>query len=232
MDRYDIKTEVLVRAGRNTSSAWLSEAFLNDWINQTHRWAAGYKPWPYTEGRSQTTYTGVETWEFEGYKSDSIRFIQVGGDRFQKLNFEDYKIYKEEQAGGTDKVYADFAGLVYVNPDSGASGTLVAYGQYQPANIPDGDGATADDLTTVFTPHGDEGNQAIIEEILGKIANRESNAAEAINKHMIARGLLDELWQRIEDEQFAYQTKDRGIWERIDVIDGGYYQDGLKRDQF
>jgi len=227
VNRGELKTEILVRSGRDTTSGWLSNSALNNWINQAHRWGAGYKPWPYTEGRAQTTYTATEEWVFEGYKADSFRFMQIGGDRFQKINFEDYQIYKEQQDGGSDKVYSNFGGVVHINPDSGVSGTLVAYGQYQPANITD------DSTDTVFTPFGDEGNQAIINQVLGDIANREGNAQESINKHMLAKQLLDELWTRIDDEQFAYQTHDRGMWDRIDVVnDNGFYEDGLKRNQF
>jgi hypothetical protein len=232
MNRYEIKTEILVRSGRDTTSAWLSEAFLNDWINQEHRWAAGYKPWPYTQGRTQTTYTGVEELNFEGYKADSFRFMQIGGERLQKLNFEDYQIFKEEQPDSSDKVFSSFGGLVYVNPNCGCSGTLVAYGQYQPAVIPDGDGTDADEVETVFSPFGDEGNQAIIEKVLGNIANREGDVGTAVNKYQLAKALLEDLWRRCQDEKHTEHTKDRGQWTRLDVINGYQYDDALDTDQF
>lgn len=232
MTRGEIKLEILVRSGKDTTSAWLSEAFLNDWINQSHKWTAGYKPWPYTEGRISTTYTTTEEWSFEGYKADSFRFIQVGGKRLQKLNFEDYQIFREEQASADDRVYSDFGRLVYINPNIDTSGTLTAWGQYIPTDIPDGDGATADDMETVFTVGGDEGNQAIIEEVIGYIASRENKNQEAINRHLLAKNLLEELWKRVQDEQFAYQTKDRGMWKRIDVLSGIENDELIKRDQF
>lgn len=230
MDRYDIKQEILVRGGKTTTSAWTSEAYLNDWINQSHRWAAGFKPWPYTEGRAQTTYSGLETLNFEGYKADSFRFMTIGGERLQKIAFEDYIIFKEEQPDSNDKVYSDFGGLVYINPNADVSGTLVAYGQYQPANIADGE--TGDDMETVFTPNGDEGNQAIIERSLGNIAYRDGDKEEGEKRYASARMLLEELWRRIQDEQFAYHSKDRGMWERFDVIGGALHDELFRRDQF
>ena len=232
MNRGEIKTEILVRSGLDTTSAWLSEAFLNDWINQSYRWAAGYKPWPFTEGRISTTYVSTEELDFEGYKADSFRFIQIGGKRLQKVNFEDYQIFREEQASSTDRIYSDFGGLVYVNPNADVSGTLTAYGQYMPANIPDGDSSTADDVETVFSENGDEGNEAIIECVLSKISNRERDHKSSTEKYMLAKNLLDELWKRVQDEQFAYHPKDRGMWERIDILDGQPYSDLIKRDQF
>jgi len=220
MDRGTIKTEILVRSGKDTTSAWISEAFLNDWINQSHRWAAGYKKWPFTEGRVSTTYASVEEWNFEGYKSDSFRLLQVGGERFQKLNFEDYQIYKEENPSGTDKVYSDFGKTLFINTASGASGTLTAYGQYMPATIADGDGATGDDMETVFSDGNDEGNEAIIEKSLEYIAKRERKNDEAMLHAQNAKQVLDDLWTKVEAEQYAYQTKNRGIFPRFDVITG------------
>ena len=235
MTRGDIKTEVLVRSGKDTTSAWTSEAFINDWINQAHRWAAGYKPWPYTEGRTSTTYsTASEEWDFEGYRADSFRLLQIGGKRLRKLNFEDYQIFKEEESSADDRVFSDFGGLVFVNTKVDASGTLTAWGQYMPATIPDGDGATADDLETVFSEGGDEGNQAVIEETLSYIANRENKRDIANNHHGLAKQLLDELWKRIQDEQYGYQTHParQGMYQRFDVLRGAQTDELIRRDQF
>lgn len=218
MTRGDIKTEILVRSGKDTTSAWISESFLNDWINQAHRWAAGYKKWPMTEGRTSTTYASVEEWNFEGYRADSFRLLQVGGKRYQKLNFEDYQIYKEENPDGIEPIYSDYGNTLFINTVSGGSGTLTAYGQYMPADIPDGD--ENDNSSTVFSSGNDEGNEAIVEKVLGFISKRERKADEAQLHEQNAKQTLEELWSRINAEQFQYQTKDRGMWESFDVIDG------------
>lgn len=232
MTRGEIKTEILVRSGKDTTSAWTSEAFVNDWINQSYKWAAGYKPWPFTEGRTSTTFSAVEEWDFEGYKADSFRILQVGGKRFQKLNFEDYQIFKEDNSSSKEKVFSDFGGLVFINTLADVSGTLTAWGQYVPADIPDGDGATGDDLNTVFSEGGDEGNQAIIEKTLGYIANRDGKKDFAIKHYALSKELLDSLWKRVEDEQFAYQTKNRGMFKRIDILKGDLSDQLFRRDQF
>jgi len=230
MTRGDLKTEILVRSGKDTTSAWTSEAFLNDWINQAHRWAAGYKPWPFTEGRQSTTYTTTEEWNFEGYKTDSIKLLEIGGERFEKLTFEDYKRYKEDQSSGTEKFYTDYANTLYVNTLSGASGTMTIWGQYIPAVIPDGDGLTADDIETVFVG-SDEGNEAIIEKVLGNLYNRDDKPA-AIQHYQLAQKQLDDLWQRMTDSQFNYQTKDRGMFKGFDVLCGDYDDSLFNENRF
>lgn len=232
MTRGEIKTEILVRSGKDTTSAWTSEAFLNDWINQYHKWAAGYKPWPWTEGRTSTTYAGSEELSFEGYKADSFRIVTVGGKVMQKIRFEDYLKFKQDYPSKNDRVFSDFGGVMYVNTLSDVSGTMTCYGQYVPAEIPDGDGSAGDDANTVFTPNGDEGNQAIIESVLANLAYRDldKEGADIHKKNAVA--LLDVLWGRVGDEQYAYQAKNRTMFEFFDVQRGGYPSDIFNRDQF
>ena len=44
---------------------------------------------------------------------------------------------------------------------------------------------------------------------------------------------LDEIWNRIKDEQFAYQNvEDEGLFSRIDVLGGALRDDMFKRDQW
>jgi hypothetical protein len=235
MIKSDIRMEVLVRTGKDTTSAWSSATIINAQIDQAHKWAAGYKKWPFTEGRVSTTFASLTTNEDgdyrgeypEGWKSDSVRILTVGGYRLQKLNFEDFKIFREEQSGSSDRVFTDFSRSYYINPSIDVSGTVTAWGQYTPANLDDESSSDH----TVFIGE-DEGNQAIIEETIGYVLRRDGKQKEAIERHQIAQGLLDQLWQRIGDEQYAYQSKDRGIFERIDVVNGSFYDDTLDTDQF
>ena len=126
----DIREEFLVRTQGNTSVAFITDTFINDWINQAHRFAASYHKWPFTEGRVSTTYTSAnEEWSFENYKADSFRIVQIGTKLLQKVNYEDYLIFKENETTGDDRVYSDFGRLLIINPNVDASGTLTAWGQ-------------------------------------------------------------------------------------------------------
>ncbi len=98
--------------------------------------------------------------------------------------------------------------------------------------ITDGDGTTADDLDTVFSPNGDEGNDAIIEKVLGSIYTRDNNPQEATLHYQTAEKLLNDLWTRTMDEQYKYQTKDRGMFKDFDVLEGDYTDNLFKRNQF
>lgn len=227
--RDDIFTEVLVRNNRTTTDGFITDTILKSWFKEAHVWGAGFKKWPMTEGRVSTTFTGAEEWSFEGYKTDSFRILQIGGNRLQKLNFEDYQIMREETPESSDRVFSDFGRVVFINPNADVSGTLVAYGQYQPyIDITDENGLT------IFSDFDEEGNEALVEKMTGYLKRREHLAQEAELHDQRAAQKLLEIWQKIQDEQYAYQTSpERGGWmKRIDVINGCNYDDTLKENQF
>jgi hypothetical protein len=227
--RDDIFTEVLVRNNRTTTDAFITDAHLKSWFFDAVIWASAYHKWPFTEGRMSTTWAGVEEINFEGFKSDSLRMLQVGGKRLNKLNFEDYQIFKEESPGSTERVFSDFGRVIFVNPSADVSGTMVAYTQYQPAiDVTDETG------TTPFSNYDEEGNEAIVEKMSGYLKRREHLTDEAELHDGRAVLKLDEVYKRIQDEQYAYKTHpDRGgMFERIDVLDGKRSSDEIKRDQF
>jgi hypothetical protein len=200
---------------------------LQDWTRDAHVWAASYHKWPFTEGRVSTTYTSAqEEWIFEGYKADSFRILQVGGKRLQKLAFDDYQIFKEENPTGTDRVCSDFGRVVFINPLIDASGTLTAWGQYQPLLDP-----TDLTATTLFSGYDEEGNEALVEKMTGYFKRRLHLPDEAELHDQRAVAKLEEIWKRVQDEQYAYHTTPErgGMFEHFNVLTGGTNYD---EDQF
>lgn len=231
----EIKNQVLQRHGVDTTSAFYTDDILNDYIKSATRWASSYKKWPFTEGRVSTTFSSgagenSDEWNFEGYKSDSLRILTIGGKRHKKLNFEDYIIFREETPSSEDRVFTDYGRLVYINPSTDASGTLVAYGQYIPVD-PD---TTDPDSKTVFSDSEPEGNEAIIERVLSFMNLRERKEGQAKFHTDNAIAILESIEGIIEDEGFNYKThKTRdGMWERFDVLEGDLIDDLYNRDQF
>lgn len=230
----DIQDEFLVRGNYATSAAFITDAILNDWTRQAHRFCANYKKWPFTEGRVSTTFTtGVgndsDEWNFEGYRADSFRIVQVGGKRLRKLNFADYQIFREEQPQNSDRVFSDFGNTVFINPRIDVSGTLTAWGQYMPNLDP-----TDKTATTVFSGNAEDANEALVNEMLNYVKTREKKPGEAKFYHELVVSILDRIWQEVENEQAMYQPHPTrgGMWERVDIIEGSYWDDTVKRNQF
>lgn len=229
-----IKTDIIVQLGVSTSVGFFTDTILNTWIDKAHKWAAGYKKWPYTEGRVSTTYV-ADTTEAgftypEGWKADSIRLLQVGGKRFDKKNFYKYQEFREDYPDDSEKYFSDFGRSYYINPKADASGTTTLWGQYTPATLD----ATDPTAETVFTNFAEEGNEAISEEVVSYALRKEKKLQESITHHQLAVTILTDLWTKITDEQFAYQDTEggEGMFERIDILNGSNYDNTIKRDQF
>lgn len=227
----EIKQEVLVRLQANTTVAFFTEDMLNGWINQAHRWAASYKKFPFTEKRDKSANTSDSEEEHDypsDFKTDSIRILTVGGKRLRKTNFDDYLRYKEEQTNGTDRIFADFNRVYYINPNIDITGTIVAYGQY----LVDELDTSVPTTTTVFSNSEENGNEAMVQEIMSYAKTRENKLNEAAAHHENAKTILEGIWERVTAEGFGYHPKGEGMWERIDVVDGDYHNELFKRDQF
>lgn len=232
----DIITEVLVRGQQSTTSGFLTDEMLNDWLTEKHRWAASFKKWTFTEGRVSTTYASLVTDEDgelrgeypEGWKPDSIRLMWVGGKRITKTNFQAYKRFREETPDSADKIFTDYGRLYYLNPNADVSGTITVWGQYTPANID----VTDNTATTIFSNIDEDGNEAIVESIVGEIKQRSNNPKEAQLHWQKATALLSGVWERTKQEDSGYDLGDTGMFEQFDVLAGGLRDDIIHRDRW
>jgi hypothetical protein len=86
--------------------------------------------------------------------------------------------------------------------------------------------------TTVFTDFDDEGNEAVLNEAMAFMKQRERKFTEAEYHHNKALEIMENVWKKYSDEQAMYQTKNRSMFERFDVLGGDYYDDLIKRDQW
>lgn len=229
----DIETDVIVKLGVNTTAAYYTDALLLGWINGANKWAGAFKKWPFTEYKDSSTVfaSGVDNYAYPtNFKSDSIRLLQdASGYFFDKKNFEQYQKYMQANSGNNKRFFSDFARRFYVNPII-ATGTLYVWGQQ---TVPDLDLTAYDTATTVFSNAEEEGNEAIVNEVLSYAMQKEKKYNMVKLYHDKAVAILNAIWDRIKDEQFAYQTTDgEGMFKRINVEKGALRDDLFKRDQF
>lgn len=233
----EIKTEVLVQLGVDSTIAYFTDAHLNRWLDKAHKWAAGMHQWPVTQGKVSTTYASLVTNEEgdlegeypEGWKSDSIRYLNVGGKKVKKIMFSRFRQLREEQADNDSRVFTDFGRLYLLNPQADVSGTITAWGNYTPADI---DG-TDPDVTTVFSDT-EIGNEAIIEKMISYGKERQLKVKEARFHHDQAVEILNNKWQKWKDEQYDYEDHNvsDGQWTRIDYATGLGVAELNNRDRF
>jgi len=226
----ELKNDVIVKLGITTTTAFWTDAILDDFIDEAYTWTTGYKKWPFTEKRDISANTSDET-EIHTYpsdfKTDSIRILTVNDKIVRKVDFQQYLRFREQQSSNTKRIYSDFNRTYYINPNMDISGTIHSYGQYFPALDP-----TDETSTTVFSGAEEDGNEAISEKALEYARIREQKFNEAKTHRENAKRILDDVWDRIADEQYAYQPEGEGMWRHVDVVSGAYRTDLFRRDQF
>lgn len=233
----DIQTEFLVRNNRTTTDTFITDATLNNWLRDAHAWGVNYKKWPWTEGRVSTTFASfVADPEFgylagpypEGWKSDAIRLLTVGGKMTTKHNFYKFQRFLEDNAQSNKRMWTDFGRIIYINPGIDLSGTVTAWGQYTPLLDP-----TDKTAITAFSYNDELGNDALVEKMTSYLKAREHLPDEVELQDKRAAQKLEDLLAKITDEQYGYNaTDDEGMWKRMDVIGGALRDDLFKRDQF
>ena len=126
-------------------------------------------------------------------------------------------------------MFSDFGRTLFINPNADVSGSLVAFGQYTPSIDP-----TDLTATTIFSDYDEEGNEAYVEKMTSFLKRREHLAEEAELHDQRASAKLDEIWKRVIEEQYAYQSgkSSSGMFDRIDVVRGNYESEEFKRNQF
>ena len=231
----DIFTQVLVRNNRSTTDAFVTDTNLKSWYKDAHNVAAARHKWPFTEGKASTTYSTANIDDLgnavvaypEGWKADSVRILTIGGKRIKKTEFESFLRFLEENAGNTARMFSDYGRQIYVNVNADVSGTLVAFGQYMPIiDVTDETGIT------IFSDFDEEGNEAIYELMTARLKEKEHLNDEVLVHQQKAGEILDELWKRVQDEQYKYPTKDQSMFEPFDVLRGESGFNQYKRNQF
>lgn len=233
----EINAQFLIRNNISTTDGFVDDTTLQNWSRDAHIYCAGYKKWPGTEGRVSTTFASLVTDEDgmivgdypEGWKSDSIRMLKIGGKRVDKKNFYKFQQFIEDNPASNERIYSDYNRRYYVNPNIDLSGTVALWGQYTPSV----DTSDVSNAVTIFSNFDEEGNEAIVAKMTAYLKEREHEKEEAEAAHKTANDKLDEVHGRIKDEQFGYQDTDNdGMFKRFDVVNGGFRDDIINRDQF
>lgn len=205
---------------------------LKRWINFGKDQAVSRHSWPFTEGeRDIATVSAQEKYDYPStMKSDSLRYLTVNDKRYDKLLFEDYLKYKEDSPSGTDRVFSDRSRVLYFNVLASDFGnSIVTYGQ-----------VTVDDMvsttvsSTVFSFAEPEVDLAIIKLAYTKALSSDKikDLQKARVERLEAFEIIDEAWNRIQEKQHTYKTKDTPMFKRIDVVRGTMRDETFKRKQF
>lgn len=199
---------------------------LSRWLTIAKDMAVARYPWPFTEGkRDIASVSGQEEYDYPtDVKTDSLRFLTVNGKRYEKLLFEDYLTWKEDYSSSTKKYFSDRNRTIYINylaTDFGNS--IIFYGQVEVSGS-----ITSSSTTSVFSPAEPEGDEAIIKLAYASALGSEKmkDPVNSKREKNEAFEILDSIWDFIQSKQHTYQTKDRSMFKRLNVL-GGEYEDDI-----
>ena len=193
---------------------------IKNWLNEANRWACNYKFWPFTEKAKYTTSrAGALYYDYpDSFRSDSIRLLQIEQEDgtmadYQKIRYEDFMKYIQENPNGTDKIFSDFRRQYFINPKVPVDGReICVWGQEKPALL------VNDTDTTPFAEGDEAGEEAIIKRALMIALQKAGNYQQAAVERDEAKLILEELWARISEEQAGYQSKDRPFFDVHDFF--------------
>jgi hypothetical protein len=230
----DLITEVLVRNNRTTTDGFITDAMLQDWTRQANTYCTTKYKWPLSEIRDQTTsWAGTEEVPYSSFgikfKADSVRYLIIGGKRVEKTTFEEYQTFREKYPTSINRIFSDYARILFINPNADISGTIAAFGQFAPTLDP-----TDTTATTIFSTFDEEGNEAIVSKMTSYLKAREHLPDEVLINEQYCDQKLADLWSKVQAEQYKYKPSPttQGFFKRIDVLQGRNTDELNLRNQF
>lgn len=210
MTFQEMQTELQARLSIASTNTFWTLQMLKDWLNQANRWACGYKHWPLTEGAKYTSSRAnalYYDYPLE-FRSDSIRRLEIesgGGkmEEYKKVKYQDFMKYIRENPSGEEKIFSDFRRHYFINPKVTVNGREIClWGQEKPAKL------VNDADKSPFAEGEEAGEEAIIKRALSIALKKGRKYTEARIEAEEAKEILNEIWERIKEEQAGYQSKD------------------------
>lgn len=201
-------------------------ADIEDYVNEGCIKAWDYSYWNFAEMSKSVSLTATDkTNGYIAYPFDlaplSINLLKVNGAEFKKYNFRDYQRYLELKPNGTEKIWAEYNQLIFINPNCFTDGSILdIYGKEMFTRL------TGDNELLPFSPDVNtellSGNQAIIilsyAEALSSEKKRNPN--QAVIEEKKAYGLLEGLRQQFGKGRATEQSANRPFFNVPDYYRG------------
>lgn len=192
---------------------------LKEYINTACYRAWDYRLWDWAEhSKTATLLSGDITNGYISYPDDiqpsSIFYLSVDGKEFKKKNFQGFKRYFENNSTATDKFWAEFKRLIFLNANAISVGQVVdIYGKKNFVEL----SATTDLLP--FSPDTDaqqySGNEAIITlaYAMALSSEKKKNPSQAQIEEKRAFDTLAILAKQLEDGRASEHPQDSPMFD-------------------
>ena len=212
-----MQTEIQDQISVLPTSTFITVTMIKRWLNMGKDWALSYKPWPFLESTGTDLIDATGNYPYPTLmKTKSAFLITVAGNRFEKIRYEDYLDYLEQDSAGDDKVWAEFGRTIYINGNAcTVDDAVIIYGQKIVADL------SADTETTPFASAEPSGDEAIVLRALSKaLSKMEGFEVKAKSKQQEATEVLDRIWDRIVEMKPREVLKTTPRFRKINIING------------
>ena len=212
-----MQQEVRDRLTILSTSTLITITMIKKWLNMAKDWSLVFFAWPFLQKLSTDLVDATGTYAYPSLiRTKSIYLITVNGERYVKINYEDYLKYLEDYSTGDDRVWAEFDRDIYINGNACSVGeTINMYGQEAVADL------SGDTDVTPFDAAEPSGDEAIIRRAVAvgmkKIGGLD---AEALIEEREAKEILDTIWARIQEAKPREIRKGRPLFRKINILKG------------
>lgn len=219
MTRSEHRQAILDEVSLESTDTFLTTAILNRYYDRAVRWLGGLKNWQQTQIAKKQTLTTVgdetdEYWDYPtNFKTDSIYRLEINGERYKPLTFEEYLNFKEDDNTSTKKVFTDHRRQLFIYPTVSNADVLSIWGHEIPAL------ATGDSSTHPWE------NEQLLEEainryMLGLVFKKQQGSFYEKGKalHAEALALALQAWEQQQKSQAIKKTENAEAWEHVDFM--------------
>jgi hypothetical protein len=197
-----------------------TQADLQEWVQEGNKRAWDYKPWAFTEKTYKATSLDAEYYDYpDAFEDLSIRILKVAGAEFEKINWDDYQKWFNEDPTDTTKLWAETDRFYFINQNAYTVGDEInVTGKLRSPTL------TADGDLLLFSPNTDNqessGNHAVVilayAEALG--SDKLKRSEDALLQEKKGLSMLDVLWKPMPERKSRQQSQNRPFFEVPDYF--------------
>lgn len=196
------------------TSTFYTESLIKRALNRAYRRAGGLFLWPETEDAQKTgTVAGDEYYDYpSNWRPDTIFRLEVDGKNYgDPTTFKDYLDWKENNAGSTDKKWANQwrRYFIYPVPTTNGSNNIVIWGHKVVEKL------VNNSDTTIFSYSYPECNDAVVLEAEEILKGKGDKVAEGQMASQKSLGILTTAFNKIRQAQ----NRQEKIYPFFDVPD-------------
>lgn len=212
--RADLESELTSRLQSASNSTLYPTDRITELIQNAYVWTTQLFTWrDLLTAKSTTTQLNINYYDYpDDFRTGTIFRLEVGGEEYDRVSYEDFLSYLKDNSGTTKKIFANFKRWYFINPSPSSAGTSIdIWGSYN---------VIASDLSeetskTIFSDNKQEGNEAVVKKAFSVAIKRDDNKL-AIAEEKDALGILSVIFK---DQVEATQRDKRLDHAKFDVPD-------------